>query len=232
MKKLAFFVEGQTEQLFIEKLLLEIAGQHNIAIETKKFIGKKSGASTFVITAKSKISTQKYFALISDCGGDSRVQSEIIDQHESLVKAEFAMILGLRDLHPHALRDLNKVKLASRKYVPTKTVSPEILISVMEVEAWFIAEHSHFAKIHSSLTPHTIRAATGIDVTTHDVESIPLAAATLHDIYQIAGDEYTKRAKNALRTIETLDYAAVYMSLNSRVRHLGYLIDKIEEFLM
>lgn len=33
MKKLAIFVEGKTEQIFVEKLLREIAGQLNISIE-------------------------------------------------------------------------------------------------------------------------------------------------------------------------------------------------------
>jgi len=33
VKKLAIFVEGQTEQIFVEKLLKEIAGRNRIAIE-------------------------------------------------------------------------------------------------------------------------------------------------------------------------------------------------------
>ena len=33
MKKLSVFVEGQTEQLFIERLLEQVAGKSNIAIE-------------------------------------------------------------------------------------------------------------------------------------------------------------------------------------------------------
>ena len=36
MKKIAFFVEGQTEQLFINKLLIEIAGQKNILVELSR----------------------------------------------------------------------------------------------------------------------------------------------------------------------------------------------------
>lgn len=33
MKKMAFFVEGQTEQIFINRLLLEIAGQNRTCRE-------------------------------------------------------------------------------------------------------------------------------------------------------------------------------------------------------
>jgi len=39
MKKIAFFVEGQTEQLFINKLLREIAGHKNIAVKLYQLIG-------------------------------------------------------------------------------------------------------------------------------------------------------------------------------------------------
>ncbi|MBO1063707.1 MULTISPECIES: DUF4276 family protein [Nostocales] len=35
MKKLAIFVEGKTEQIFVAKLLREIAGKFQISIEIK-----------------------------------------------------------------------------------------------------------------------------------------------------------------------------------------------------
>ena len=39
MKRIAIFVEGQTEQIFVNKLLIEMAGKKNIAIELKRFAG-------------------------------------------------------------------------------------------------------------------------------------------------------------------------------------------------
>ena len=41
MKKIAFFVEGQTEQVFINKLLEEIAGRKNISINIFQLRGGK-----------------------------------------------------------------------------------------------------------------------------------------------------------------------------------------------
>ncbi len=43
MKKIAFYVEGLTEQFFINKLLIEIAGQKNIEIELRQFQGARRG---------------------------------------------------------------------------------------------------------------------------------------------------------------------------------------------
>ena len=39
MKKLAVFVEGQTEQLFVERLLEEAAGKKQICIEKRQAFG-------------------------------------------------------------------------------------------------------------------------------------------------------------------------------------------------
>lgn len=41
-KKIACFVEKQTEQIFVEKLFQEIAGYKKISIETYKFQGGKA----------------------------------------------------------------------------------------------------------------------------------------------------------------------------------------------
>ena len=39
MKKMCIYVEGQTEQLFVEKLIEEIANKNNIAITVKSLKG-------------------------------------------------------------------------------------------------------------------------------------------------------------------------------------------------
>ncbi len=36
MRKLAFFLEGQTEQLFVQALVETCAGEYNVQIESKK----------------------------------------------------------------------------------------------------------------------------------------------------------------------------------------------------
>ena len=74
MKKIAFFVEGQTEQLFINKLLIEIAGQKNISIELEQFqgYGRRPTKNIYPRTTSSPISPNHY-ALIHDCRGDKLI---------------------------------------------------------------------------------------------------------------------------------------------------------------
>lgn len=42
MNKMAVFVEGCTEQLFVEKLVIEIAGRKNVQVELRKVRGGKT----------------------------------------------------------------------------------------------------------------------------------------------------------------------------------------------
>ena len=70
MKKIAFYVEGQTEQFFINKLLIEITGKKNIQIELQQFqeVGKPT-KSVYPKTAANPQNPQ-HFTLIFDCMGD------------------------------------------------------------------------------------------------------------------------------------------------------------------
>ena len=47
MNKLAVFVEGYTEVVFVEKLIEEIAGENNVLIEHREIRGGSSKRRTF-----------------------------------------------------------------------------------------------------------------------------------------------------------------------------------------
>jgi predicted ATP-dependent endonuclease of OLD family len=107
MKKIAIFVEGQTEQFFINKLLIEIAGKKNILIELKKFSGKKTSPKRDIYPKTFATPTNpKHSVLIYDCGGDDSVKSRIIEENQDLQNDGYLEIIGLRDLYP--LNDLTK----------------------------------------------------------------------------------------------------------------------------
>ena len=78
MDKMALFVEGQTEQEFVKRLIEHIAGTHKIHVDTvKAFGGKKTPRKYVEVTAtKRPHSSKKYYVLIYDCTNDSRVLSE------------------------------------------------------------------------------------------------------------------------------------------------------------
>ncbi|GCL36046.1 hypothetical protein SR1949_11460 [Sphaerospermopsis reniformis] len=61
MKKLAIFVEGKTEQIFVKKLLTEIAGKLHISIEIKS---REKSNSAQVIMKDPVTSATKFYVLI------------------------------------------------------------------------------------------------------------------------------------------------------------------------
>jgi hypothetical protein len=89
MSKLAVFVEGQAERLWIERLLLEIAGRHRIRVESQKAFGGRKFERTFYEFSESDPDRgQRFFVLLTDCGTDGRVASEIRDQFQSLLASD------------------------------------------------------------------------------------------------------------------------------------------------
>lgn len=74
MKKIAIFVEGQTEQFFINKLIIEIAGAKNITIILKKFEGKNRRPTREIYPrSMSQPLNPTHTVLIYDCGSDESV---------------------------------------------------------------------------------------------------------------------------------------------------------------
>ena len=232
MKKLAVFVEGLTEQIFVNKLLVEIAGAKNIYIEQKKAKTNNKGNRSFaVISASSAISSQKYYVLICDSGGDSCVKSDILDSLESLTRENYEKILGLKDVFPHNFSDIPKLERGLKYGMPTKYIPVNITLAIMEVEAWFLGEASHFLQIHPLLTNERIKAKIKFDPTVENVETRLNPAKDLDDIYHLEGLAYNKKKSNIQRTVNALNYASIYCVVKNRVAKLSNFIDEIDSFL-
>ena len=75
-KKIAYFVEGQTEQIFVEKLFQEIAGYKKISIETYRFQGGKTNRIIQPLKP-SIVKDAPFFVLLYNCDCDSQVVSDI-----------------------------------------------------------------------------------------------------------------------------------------------------------
>ncbi len=83
MNKLAVFVEGYTEVVFVEKLIEEIAGETNVLIEHREIRGGGSKRRTFARVRAAKPDTgQQYFVMIIDCGGDHLVKERVLNRNQ------------------------------------------------------------------------------------------------------------------------------------------------------
>lgn len=233
MKKLAIFVEGLTEQLFISRLFVELAGEKKVSIECQKARKTRNGNRSFrVIKAASTDTDKRYYVLIRDCSSDSTVKTDIIDSITDLTRKNYEKILGLRDVFPSFTRsDIPELERRMAFGVPTRFIPVHILLAVMECEAWFLAETTHYEKIDPSITLEQVKTLLSFDPSRDNVENRNNPADDLNRIYHLAGRAYIKDEDRISRTINALDYELIYLDLRSRIPRLGELITEIDAFL-
>jgi hypothetical protein len=131
MKKMAVYTEGGTELGFVERLLLEIAGEKNIQIVTQRRTGGGHGGtrSREIVAIKGSRGGHDYYAQIVNCTNDERVCSDLRGEYNNLVAQGFCAIVGMRDARgesipgrSNTLADVPKMKAAIRKYIRTDPV--------------------------------------------------------------------------------------------------------------
>ncbi len=172
-----------------------------------------------------------FFFLLIDCASDSRVISSIKERYQGLVAEGYEFIVGIRDLAPDFQRnELIKFREKATQQLESDPVDPLLIIAVMEVEAWFIGEHSHFGRLSVNLTTEAILQNTSIHVETIDVSEIDEPYKKMKQIYDLAGLECTKSRADVERTVEALDFERlVNPATLSRVESLRPLVNMLTE---
>lgn len=231
MNRLAVFVEGYTEVLFVEKLIEEIAGQNKVRIEHKTIRGGSTTRRTMkLIKAARPSSGEKYYVLIFDCGGDEQVKTRILEEHENLTKTGYSRLIGIRDVRPQFVHnDIPKLEAGLTKYIKTSLAPVTFILAIMEIEAWFLAEASHFPRIEPSITVSEIKAKLGFDPENDDLAQRSYPAEDLNACYAIGGRSYLKRQSKV--TVDALDFALIYTALRGKIQYLDRLSSAIDTFL-
>ena len=223
MKKIAIFVEGQTEQIFIAELLKQLCTAGKVYIETHRLEGK---FRPIKINARNAGVDSEYFFVIYDCGNDERVKTDILENYTTLVKQQFVFVIGLRDVYsPGKSKTIDSAKLKAMLNSGLPHDLPiQIFLAVQEIEAWFLAEENHYESISSSLSLNTINSITGIDIQTGSTESLVHPSIILDKIYQVAGSKYTKNKYVVQRTVYSIDYENLYLNVRNRNNSLNELL--------
>ena len=233
MKKLAVFVEGQTEQLLVERLITEIANANDIAIENRKILGKSRCISQSVLISNSGSDPgNKYFIQIIDCTGDPRVKSDIRDNYESLAASGFTAIIGVRDVYPDfSYAEIAQLRSGLNYRLKTRPIQVVFVLGVMEIETWFISEHTHFGRVDPALTTARIKADLGFDPSVDDIQLRPIPHEDLDAIYRLVRRRYKKDCRHVQKVLDRLDYALLYCVVLRRLPDLNVLTESINTFL-
>lgn len=230
MKKLAIFVEGQTEQIFIDRFLREFITNSNLIIESLEASGgKKCPRFTTVIAHEVPKPETKYEVLIFNSCTDNRVVSDIRERYEGLKNNGYSSFIGIRDLYPDYIYSEKEEAKEEAYSVLENFENITIIFATMEIETWFIAELNHYKNIDTDLTLIKIKEELLLDLEniTNIERFIVEPAKKLHEIYQLVSLDYTK---NSNSTIEKLDYENLYIHTKEKVPSLKELIDTLDEF--
>lgn len=232
MKKMAIYVEGETELRFIDRLLREIADEKNLQIVLERaFGGGARIVRTYNVVADSGSGSEKNFYIrIVNSGTDNRVGSDIRENYEALINLGFSAIIGVRDVYPLLLKNLPSLRTGLRYRLRTEPISVDFVLGVMEIEAWFLAEHTHFPRIHPRLSASRIAAMHGFDPSVDDMQLRPNPALDIHNAYSLEGLAYQKKGSQIQRTVETLDYADMYLEHKTKFPDFAVFMRVIDQF--
>jgi hypothetical protein len=233
VKKIAIFVEGQTEQLFVERLITEIVGAKEIVIEKRKLTGRSCSKPQWIglYTSAPNLGS-RYFVLIMDCSGYPKVKSAIRDNYEKLVSNEYSAIIGIRDVYPEfKYTEISKLRLGLNCRLRTNPIQVVFALGVMEIETWFICEHTHLCRVDSTLTVARIKANLGFDPSVDDIQLRAIPSDDLDAIYQLVGQRYQKDHISMQVLLNRLDYAFLYCDVRHRLPDLNALVETLDTFL-
>lgn len=221
MKKVAIFVEGMTEQKFVVMFLSEWFHSFGIQVQLAKQLRGKVVLRTLPLSSK----TVEAYVVVVDCANDEQVMTQIRDQYQTLLNSGYTAIIGLRDVYPKTHAEIGLLRSGLESSLPKGPLMAQIHLAEMEVEAWFLAETTHFPRISPKLTVKRI-AQGGIDLSV-PCESWPQPANTLHQIYKLEGFAYKKTAKNVDRTIAALSRTEIAINVIPAVPSLSGFVDAL-----
>lgn len=225
-------MEGQTEQIFVRTLLKEIAGKNNIAIEEKSLSGRLGNRITTLIMSDNITSQTKFYVLVYNSCSDNSVVSDMRDQYNSLIRSGFERVIGLRDVYPIPITEKLKLQSSLNFFLPKGSIPIHIVLAVMEIESWFLAEWNHFMKIDLSLTPERIKATFGFNPQTDDMETRCHPANDMDLIYKLVGRAYKKQRNQVNTIVSSLDYEFLYMQVVNTVPSLGEFVKYLDLFII
>lgn len=231
MRKVAVFVEGLTEQEFVVSLVSALVGKRGLHV----ILGRQWKNKVVITPTTVPIGAIEFQVMVVDCASDEQVKTQIREQYPTLVASGYTAIIGLRDVYPLPRASLPGIQVKLCSGLPVAPIQSIMHLAVMEVEAWFIDEASHFAVVHPTLTVPFI-VANGFDIVGNRGDTWEHPADVLDRIYNLAGLRYLaatgRKTKSRIkRTIDAIGFDEVYVTVQNRLPDLKAFISSIEAAL-
>ena len=217
MRKVAIFVEGQTELIVVREYLLKWFNYENIEIECRTLF---TDSKFHLVPHDFHTPAPQYHFQIINVGNDNAVLSRILKREEYMWNAGYDKIIGLRDMYSKEYREMSTVIdhnvnqqfiNARVETVNKRAKQPDkifMCFAIMETEAWFLGLSEIFELIDARLTNTFIHENIGKDLENLDPETdIFHPAVLLNNIYDLVGLSYKKHEGDIEALVKLIDRA-------------------------
>lgn len=212
MIKIAIFVEGQTELIFIRELLLKMFDYQNIWVECYTLFTD----SNFIPPEYSFPNHNAicYFQVIN-AGNYNAVLKRLLNREQYLWNNGFHKIFGVRDMYSHNYREVVQNSTISEeinfrfiegaaKTIAEKAKNAQNIhfhFAIMEAEAWILGLKDCFKYLHDDLSATNISERLGFNLDKIDPEKFFFhPASIIQKIFELANKPYSK-SKSDINTI-------------------------------
>ena len=137
------------------------------------------------------------------------------------------MIIGLRDVYPFEISEIQQLRDNLHIGLPNGPIPIHLHLAIMEIEAWFLEELSHFKKIDPRLDIDSL-VSNGFDPNSIRAHQLPNPAKTLDEIYKTVEKRYSKNRRQIQRTVDALSYEELYMNVRDNSGSLDEFINSLE----
>lgn len=177
MRKIAIFVEGQSELIFVRNLLYHLLDSTKFSFECFKL---HANSQQEVPYEYNNPHAEVHFQIIS-VGNDERVLDAIKERKDRLLNKGFTKIIGLRDMYSKAYRNESKNinDKVTQQFIEAVTTAIAEMdnadkisfhFAIMELEAWWLSMYNLFTKINKLLTVRFIEEKLGYNLSQIDPE--------------------------------------------------------------
>lgn len=215
MKRIAIFVEGQADQIFIRCLLPTILDLSRLSFTCVKLYANQMQKVPYNYNV-GQSHVEVHF-LIVDAANDRKVLSAIKEREQHLFAKGYDKVFGLRDMYSDEYcKHSNKIQDAvTSKFINGVSQSVSLMscpekihfhFAIMELEAWFLGMYSIFQKIKSTLDTHYIEERVGYDLSEIDPQTRFFKPATeLDRILRLPSLRYRKHSHDVNSILSGMD---------------------------
>jgi hypothetical protein len=236
MKKVAIFVEGQAEQIFIRNLLYHLINPSKFSFGCLRL---QAGIEHEVPYPFPNPNAEVHFQIVN-VQGDEGVLSAIREREELLFNTGFTRIIGLRDMYSKAYRKRSRRVDSGVTEAFTKGANDTIsrmknpdkirfYFSIMELEAWWLGMYNLFSKIDGRLTPPFIEDKLSYNLPEIDPQrEFFHPAQEVDKIFRLVDSSYGKSRDDVERITSKIDSSDIDNATeNKRCERFGAFCEEL-----